>query len=181
MRWLTASLIVGFVAFVACDRKPSTTTASAGGSSPLREPVGDTIDIDFASEVHLVGVHIEPRRAKRGGHVVIGLRWRCDKAPGPGWLLLTHVLDASGRPRDNLDFEGPLRQPDADYHDQVRGPAHWEAGKTFEEALDYEIPSWAAGQLTVVVGLFKGPVRLHVVSGPNDGADLGIAGKIDVD
>lgn len=126
-------------------------------------------DIDFDSKVHLTGARIDPPKAKRGEHVTIHLEWRCDVPPGAGWRLLTHAADSSGK-ADNLDFLHELPAPE-----------HWEAGKTYNEALDYEIPSWATNHLTVYVGLFNGPKRMHVVAGPSDGKDRGVAGEVTIE
>jgi len=62
---------------------------------------------------------------------------------------------------------------------QPHGPDTWEAGQTYSETLDYRVPtSLAKGTLVVYVGLFNHGQRMHVVSGPSDGHDRVIAGKI---
>jgi hypothetical protein len=160
--------------------EPVAASASASALSPVHVESERAIDINFENLVHLVGVHFEPERAKRGERVAMTFRWRCDKTPGDGWQLLTHVVDESSNKADNLDFVGTLRQPDASGH-QSRGPEHWEAGRTYTETLDYVIPEWAMGKLTVYVGIWKGAVRLRVVSGPNDGDNRGITGMIEVE
>lgn len=143
-------------------------------------PPGErAIDIDFEHRIHLVGVRIEPTKAKRGDPVAITFRWRCDSPPGEGWQVFTHATDETSR-SDNLDYLGLLRKPDAPFH-QVDGPDRWKAGTTYTETLRYVIPEWAKGKMTVYVGFWKGAARLHVVSGPTDGEDRGIAGTIDID
>lgn len=135
---------------------------------------------DFDHDVQLVEAHVTPDTARRGDHVQLAFTWRCEKPPGAGWQLLTHVEDPTGR-ADNLDFLGPLRESadgSVELH-QPRGPDTWEAGKTYSETLDYRVStSFAKGPLTVYVGLFKGPHRMHVVSGRTDGHDRVIAGTI---
>ena len=172
---------LGTLVFVACSaRAPATVNVQPLPSPPparVAERARESaIDIDFENVIHLVGVSFEPETAKAGEHVAISFRWRCDASPGDGWQVFTHVTDANAK-SENLDYLGPLREPDASGR-QRQGPDRWRAGVTYSETLDYAIPTWAKGKLIVYVGFWRGASRLHVVSGPNDGDNRGIAGSI---
>jgi len=137
------------------------------------------VDINFENMVHLVATRIDPEHASHGDHVKLTFTWRCDAAPGDGWQLFTHLYDAKSNKTDNLDYAGPLREPDARSRQRM-GPERWEAGQTYIDKQTYRIPDWVTGPLIVYVGVWRADTRMHVVAGPNDGENRGIAGKIDV-
>jgi hypothetical protein len=59
------------------------------------------------------------------------------------------------------------------------GPDRWEKGKIYVDQQDYTMPDWVKGpDLTVLVGIWKGEQRLRIVTGPNDGDNRAIVGKI---
>ncbi len=104
--------------------------------------------------------------------------WRCDEPLEDGWLLFTHTKDDGSGKMGNLDFVGPLRDARANGH-QVLGPERWEKGKVYVDEQTYKVPDDVNGtDVTVFVGIWKGDARLRIVSGPNDGDNSAIVGKI---
>ena len=78
----------------------------------------------------------------------------------------------------NLDWNGPIRE-DRNNNHQILGPERWEKGKVYVDAQSYKMPDWLKGpDLAVFTGVWKGDARLRIVTGPNDGENRAIVGKI---
>jgi hypothetical protein len=135
------------------------------------------VDINFENKVHLIGYKFDPELAKPGTDVKLTYYWRCDEALDEGWSLFTHIHEESSDKSDNLDGVGALREQRNNR--QILGPDRWEKGKIYVDEQDYKMPDWVKGpDLTVLVGIWKGEARLRVISGPNDGDNRAIVGKI---
>jgi hypothetical protein len=147
----------------------------------LDAPPGDIphkLDVNFENKVHLVGYKMAPESAKAGQEVKITLYWRCDDPLDDGWLLFTHTKDEGSGKMGNLDFDGPLRDQRNGSH-QVLGPERWEKGKVYVDEQTYKVPDDVTGsEITVYTGIWKGDARLRIISGPNDGDNSAIVGKI---
>ena len=77
-----------------------------------------------------------------------------------------------------LDFDGPLREPRNNR--QLLGPDRWEKGKYYVDEQTWKLPDWVSGpDVTVMVGVWKGDARLRVISGPNDGDNSALVGKLE--
>jgi hypothetical protein len=136
------------------------------------------VDINFENKVHLLGYKFEPESAKIGQDVKITYYWRCDEPVDEGWLLFTHTKDEGSGKMGNLDFSGPLRDQRNGSH-QVLGPERWEKGKYYIDEQTYKLPDDLTGsEVTVYTGIWKGDARLRIISGPNDGDNSAIVGKI---
>ena len=137
-----------------------------------------TLDVNFDNKVHLIGYDFRPESARPGQQVKLTYWWRCDVAVGDDWLLFTHTK-AEGKSEGNLDYDGPLREQ-RDTH-QVLGPDRWEKGKIYVDQQTYTVPNDFAGlEVTVVVGVWKGYDRLHILSGPHFADNSAIVGKIKI-
>ncbi|HXX67023.1 MAG TPA: carbohydrate-binding family 9-like protein [Polyangiaceae bacterium] len=135
------------------------------------------IDVNFENKVHLVGYKFEPETAKPGEEVRLTYYWRCDDTLDSGWLLFTHTKDEGSGKLGNLDFDGPIREQKNG--DQILGPDHWERGKIYVDTQTYRIPGDVSGpDVSILVGIWKGDARLRIVSGPNDGENCAIVGKV---
>jgi hypothetical protein len=135
------------------------------------------IDINFENKVHLIGYKFEPETAKPGQDVKLTYYWRVDDTLDDGWMLFTHMRDEVADHNDNLDFSGPLRE-DKGKH-QILGPDRWEKGKVYVDEQTYKMPDWLKGpELTIMVGIWKGDARLRIISGPSDGDNRAIVGKV---
>ncbi|HEY1691480.1 MAG TPA: carbohydrate-binding family 9-like protein [Polyangiaceae bacterium] len=136
------------------------------------------VDVNFENKIHLVGYKFDPETAKPGQEVKITLWWRCDDTLDEGWLLFTHTKDEGSGKMGNLDFTGPLRDQRNGTH-QVLGPERWEKGKVYVDEQTYKVPDDVTGsEITVYTGIWKGDARLRIISGPNDGDNSAIVGKI---
>jgi hypothetical protein len=136
------------------------------------------LDVNFENKVHLIGYKFAPETAKAGSEVKITYYWRCDEPLEDGWLLFTHTKDNGSGKMGNLDFVGPLRDQRSNGH-QVLGPERWEKGKFYVDEQTYKVPDDVSGtEVTIFTGVWKGDARLRIVSGPNDGDNSAIVGKI---
>jgi hypothetical protein len=135
------------------------------------------LDVNFENKAHLVGYKFEPESAHPGQEVKLTYYWRCDDTIEDGWLLFTHTKDEGNGKLGNLDYVGPLREDRNGGH-QLLGPERWEKGKIYVDEQAYKIPDDVQGDVGVYIGIWKGDARLRIVSGPNDGDNSAIVGKI---
>jgi hypothetical protein len=136
------------------------------------------LDINFENKVHLIGYKFEPETVHPGSETKLTYYWRCDDTLEDGWLLFTHTKDEGTGKMGNLDFVGPLREERNGSH-QMLGPERWEKGKIYVDEQTYKVPSDVTGaEVTILVGVWKGDARLRVLSGPNDGDNSAIVGKL---
>lgn len=147
------------------------------------QDVGTKLDVNFENKIRLLGAKIEPAEAKPGTEVKITYYWKCDDPLDDGWLLFTHVRDPQLDKRDNLDSVGPLRENidpgGSGPPKQKLPPSKWERGKVYIDEQTYKVPDWVkAPELEVITGIWKGNNRLRIVTGPNDGDQGALAGKI---
>jgi hypothetical protein len=135
------------------------------------------LDVNFENKVRLIGYKFEPETAQKGQEAKLTYYWRCDDTLDDGWLLFTHTKDEGSGKMGNLDFVGPLR--DTRNNHQVLGPDRWEKGKVYVDEQTYKVPEDVTGsEVTVFVGIWKGDARLRIISGPNDGDNSAIVGKL---
>jgi hypothetical protein len=134
-------------------------------------------DINFENKVHIVGYKFEPPLAKPGDEVKLTYYWRCDETVEDGWRLFTHIHDPVSDKLDNLDNVGPIREEKAGK--QILGPDRWEKGKIYVDEQKYKVPDWVKGpEFEVMTGIWKGDARLRIISGPQDGDNRAIVGKV---
>jgi hypothetical protein len=135
------------------------------------------LDVNFENKVHLIGYSFSPEQAKPGSEVKLTYYWRCDDTLDDGWLLFTHTKDEGSGKMGNLDFVGPLREQKNGH--QILGPERWERGKVYVDEQTYKVPEDVTGsEVTIFTGVWKGDARLRIISGPNDGDNSAIVGKI---
>src|SRR5260370_5199260 len=92
-------------------------------------------------------------------------------------MVFTHTKDEGSGKMGNLDFVGPLREQKNNH--QMLGPERWERGKVYVDEQTYKPPDDLTGaEVTIFTGVWKGDARLRIISGPNDGDNSAIVGKI---
>jgi hypothetical protein len=134
------------------------------------------LDINFENKVHLIGYKYEPETGRAGQEIKLTYYWRCDDTLEDGWLLFTHTKDETTGKMGNLDFAGSLREDKGGH--QLLGPERWEKGKVYVDTQTYKVPDDIQGDVGVYVGIWKGDARLRIISGPNDGDNSAMLGKI---
>jgi hypothetical protein len=144
----------------------------------LPADVPNKIDVNFENKIHLIGFKAEPEPAKPGTDVKITMYWRCDEPLDSGWMLFTHIQDDfNDGPVDNLDWASPIREKKGET--QILGPDRWEKGKIYVDEESWKVKDGIKGAtFSVYTGIWKGEARLRIVTGPNDGDNRAIAGKV---
>ncbi len=135
------------------------------------------VDINFENKAHLIGYKFEPESAHPGQEVKLTYYWRCEDTIEDGWMLFTHTKDEVSGKLGNLDNDGPIRENKAGSH-QILGPDRWERGKIYVDQQTYKVPDDIQGDVGIYVGIWKGDARLRIMSGPNDGDNSAIVGRI---
>lgn len=146
----------------------------------LESPPADLqhpLDVNFENKAHLIGYKFEPETARPGQETKLTYYWRCDDSIEDGWLLFTHTKDEVSGKMGNLDYVGPIREEKNGGH-QVLGPERWDKGKIYVDQQTYKVPDDVQGDVGIYVGIWKGDARLRIISGPNDGDNSAIVGKI---
>lgn len=163
---------------------PSASAAPALPPLTVREvpPDAKKLDVNFENRAHLVGYRFEPAIAPPGSTVKMTLYWRSDEAmPEDGWQLFTHIIDDTSEKTANLDgtaAAGTLRE-ERDGR-QPNGPDHWEPKTIYVDEMTYRVPQdTKSPSLTVLSGVWRGDMRLRIISGANDGDNRTIVGRID--
>src|SRR5690348_2469889 len=120
------------------------------------------LDARLEDRVTLVGYDLDVDHVAPGGTFTVTWYWHVNRSLGDGWNLFTHLVDAGHAPRTNQDGVGWVRQHYA--------PSRWKAGETIKDQQEISLPGdWPEGSVTAYVGLWNGPARLRVLSGPTDG------------
>ena len=119
------------------------------------------INADFDGKVTLIGYSLKNAEVLPGDNVEITWYWKCNKAPGPGWRLFTHMLDGSGNSKINRDGIGAIRKNFQ--------PEHWSAGMIIEDRQNIKVPkSWKFPVVELRVGLWNNDDRMKIKTGPRD-------------
>jgi hypothetical protein len=130
------------------------------------------VNADLEGKVVYLGLDVDPPTIEPGKPAKLTHYWKAVASPGDGWKTFTHL-------------EGPKNQGfiNAD-HGPVGGKypvSQWKPGEIIKDEHTVTLPAgWAFDTLVVYVGLWRGPTRLAVKSGPSDAAGRVIAASVPV-
>lgn len=135
----------------------------------LRELVSETaptpqhrLDVQFDNGVQLLGYDLSAEELTPGQAATITWYWHAAQDLDDGWAIFTHVADAAGENRLNQDGVGVVRE--------LYMPGRWQAGQYIKDVQEVTLPSdWNSDRAVFYLGLWNGPHRLTIRSGPNDG------------
>lgn len=120
------------------------------------------LGVEFEDKVELVGYDLSTETWRPGQQLTVTWHWKVKRSLEEGWKLFTHVTDASGANRVNADMEGVVRE--------LYQPGAWKAGETIKDEQTITLPAeWSDSRASIYVGLWNGPHRLRITSGPSDG------------
>ncbi|MES1157816.1 MAG: carbohydrate-binding family 9-like protein, partial [Haliangium ochraceum] len=128
------------------------------------------INADLEGKVVYLGLDVDPPSPLPGKEVKLTHYWKVVASPGEGWRVFTHI-------------EGPNHQGfiNAD-HGPVGGKypvSQWKAGQIIRDEHTVTLPATFSHQSMIVfTGLWRGPARLAVKTGPSDGANRVIAATV---
>jgi hypothetical protein len=130
------------------------------------------VNADLDGKAVYLGLDVEPLPIEPGKDVKLTHYWKLVSPPGEGWKTFTHL-------------EGPGKQSyiNAD-HPPVQGKypvGAWKAGDIIRDVHSVRIPgNWSYPVLEVYVGLWRGPQRMPIKSGPHDSEGRVLAASIPV-
>jgi hypothetical protein len=130
------------------------------------------VNADLDGKAVYLGLDVDPATIEPGKDVKLTHYWKLVASPGDGWKTFTHL-------------EGPNHQNfiNAD-HPTVKGKypvGAWKAGEIIRDEQTVRLPAnWAHPVLNVYVGMWRGPTRLTVKSGPHDNESRVLAAAIPV-
>jgi len=120
---------------------------------PMETPFG-------GGSLTFLGYSITPEEVAPGDKVTLTLYWKPNKEIGGGWRLFTHMTDAKGATKLNVDKSGIIRKG---YQ-----PGQWKPGEIIEDIQEVRIPKdWSSEFAEFRVGLWRGNERMPI-QGPAD-------------
>ena len=120
------------------------------------------LSVQFEDKIELIGYDVSADTWRPGQALTVTWHWKVKRSLEEGWRLFTHVTDASGANRVNADMEGVVRE--------LYQPGAWKAGETIKDEQTITLPAeWTDDHASIYVGLWNGPHRLRITSGPSDG------------
>lgn len=167
MKGSTLSIILCLAVALGCvERAPELSPADRERlrefvSTDAPEPEHE-LDVQFDNGVRLVGYDVTTEEARPGQPFTVTWYWHATQNLDDGWNLFTHIADSTGESRYNQDGVGVVRE--------IYQPGHWESGQYIRDVQEVTLPAdWNDPVATFYLGLWNGPHRLRVRSGPSDG------------
>lgn len=131
------------------------------------------LDIRFESRVRLIGYDMSVDEIVPGQAFDVTWYWQVDRRLTSGWMLFTHLADASGANRQNADSDGPVRER---YQ-----PSRWHEGEWVRDTQRITIPTdWHSDRVIFYLGFWHEDHRLTITSGPNDGENRARAASVPI-
>lgn len=116
-----------------------------------------------------LGLDADPATAMPGKTLKLTHYWQVKQPPGEGWKLFVHLGPQKGA-YVNAD------------HSPIRGrypESYWKAGEIIRDQHSVTLPAkWPAPDVEVYVGFYRGPQRMRVAKGPQDGQGRVLAARI---
>jgi len=174
-----ALLVAGSLLAPACVEQnadmPSEEEIKAAREHILSTEPTPKIPINAALEDKLVylGLDIDVEEITPGKAFTLTHYWKVVNPPGDDWKVFIH-LESPGGKKSHLNAD----------HVPISGKypvALWKKGEIIRDVHRVSIPAtWPADSLELYVGLWKGPLRLKVLSGPKDGENRVMVAKFPV-
>jgi hypothetical protein len=131
------------------------------------------LDIRFESRVRLIGYDISVEEITPGTPFDVTWYWQVDRRLTSGWMLFTHIADATGANRQNEDSSGPVRER---YQ-----PSRWHEGEWVRDTQHITIPAdWHSDRVVFYLGFWNDDHRLSITSGPSDGDNRARAASVPI-
>jgi hypothetical protein len=130
--------------------------------------MGSRMNVPFGQSVTLLGMTL-PKGARivPGEPFKVTFYWRLDKPLGPGYRLLTRIVNAGGETILNADSAGPLRE--RRNRKPAWSPSDWTVGKIYVDELVLKVPAEIHDKFVrLVVGIRKNEVPLKPGAGVFD-------------
>lgn len=120
------------------------------------------LEVQFENGVTFLGYDVSAEQIQPGQPVTITWYWHAEQDLEDGWQMFTHVADSDDESRLNQDGVGVVRE--------LYQPGRWSAGDYIRDVQEVSLPDdWDSDRATFYLGLWNGPHRLAITSGPSDG------------
>jgi hypothetical protein len=120
-----------------------------------------------------LGMDVDVDKVVPGKAFTLTHYWKVEKAVPEGWKLFVH-LEAPDSKKSHLNAD----------HVPINGkyPINiWKPGEIIRDIHRVSVPqNWPADALEIYVGLWKGPIRMKVTSGPHDAENRVLAVKLPI-
>jgi hypothetical protein len=175
----TASLVLLSVLSAAVGSSAGCVQKSKRAAKAERELLGQMVsnkpptvqhplDIRFENKARLIGYDLSAPQMREGQPFTVTWYWQVVTPLDTGWQLFTHLADAKKNNRLNLDAVRSVRN--------VYPEERWKAGDYIKDSQELTLPGdWNSDQTLFYIGFWKGPKRLRVTSGPQDGKNRALA------
>jgi hypothetical protein len=131
-------------------------------------PVNASLD----GKVEVLGADVDTNAVEPGKPFTITTYWKVNQPVTDGWRMFFHVNGAQKTQYINND------------HAPLGGKypvSQWKAGEILRDIYRVSLPSnWQGPEVRIYTGLWKGPTRMKVKSGPQDGEDRVLLARLDV-
>ena len=117
---LSAAALLGGCVERAPELSPADRERVRAHVSTRRPTPEHALDVQFENGISLLGYDLEPDTVVAGQPFTITWYWHAQEDLDDGWLIFTHVADASGENRLNQDGVGVVRE--------LYPPCRWNAG-----------------------------------------------------
>ena len=150
------------------DRERLAPYLSTEAPSPEHE-----LNVRFENGVSLLGYDLSSESVAPNAPFEITWHWHAEEDLEQGWRLFTHVTDSAGADRLNQDEQGVVRE--------LYQPGRWEAGQYIRDVQSITLPAdWGNPRASLYVGVWNGPHRLAIQTGPSDGANRATGPTLEV-
>jgi hypothetical protein len=156
------------------EDKPTADDMAAAKQNILTTPPTPkyAVNADLDGKLVYLGLDVDHVPIEPGKDVTLTHYWKLVSPPGQDWKTFTHLNGAGAKNFINAD------------HAPVKGKYPVSAWKTGEIIRDQHTvrlpPGWAQPTVEVYVGLWRGPTRMPVRSGPHDAEGRVLAATVPV-
>jgi hypothetical protein len=130
-----------------------------------------TVNADLEGKVTYLGMDVDTDTVTPGKAFTLTHYWKVNEPVTDDWRLFIH-LEAPSNKTSHLNAD----------HVPINGkyPVHsWKKGDIIRDIHRVSVPgTWKADAVEIYVGLWKGPLRLKVTSGPHDTENRILAAKL---
>ncbi len=129
------------------------------------------VNAELEDKLTYLGVDVDTDVVTPGKAFTLTHYWKVNAPIPDGWKLFVH-LEAPDSKRNHLNAD----------HIPINGkyPLHvWKKGEIIKDVHRVSVPAaWPSGAVEIYVGLWKGPLRMKITSGPHDAENRVFAVKL---
>jgi hypothetical protein len=130
-----------------------------------------TVNADLEGKLTYLGMDVDTQTVTPGKPFTLTHYWKVNEPITDDWRIFVH-LEAPGQKTNHLNAD----------HIPIAGkyPVHsWKKGEIIRDIHRVSVPaSWRAPGVEIYTGLWKGPLRMKINSGPRDGENRVLCANI---